>query len=137
MVIDPYPGSLIIGTNPRMVGQDGGPCCAAPDLTKSLVDGSGGPVTYHALRGKHSNTYLNELSSVSTVVLPTQMSFVDVLGCWPRATNRTTYWDIIGRAQPSQRRCHGSTRATAAKTATGIRQDGSGCVPTAERLPTR
>jgi predicted RNA-binding Zn-ribbon protein involved in translation (DUF1610 family) len=81
--------------------------------------------TYHGLRRKHVDSYLNEFVFRYNRRFYRHVSFETVLGLTARH-EPTGYWDIIERANPrkgvpTQRRA-----PRRRKTAAGMRQDGSG-----------
>ena len=85
--------------------------------------------TYHGLRRKHVDTYLNEYVFRYNRRFYRRVSFETILGL---AAHRepASYWDVIGRANP--RKGNVSLRRTPRrrKTATGMRQDGAALTQT-------
>ncbi len=80
--------------------------------------------TYHGLRRKHADTYLNEFVFRYNRRFYRHVSFETVLGLTARH-KPTGYWDIVGRANP--RKGNGTLRRAPRrrKTAAGMRQDSS------------
>ena len=70
-----------------------------PWTTGLLVDEAVELGTYHGLRRKHIDTYLNEFVFRYNRRFYRHVSFETVLGLASRH-QPTTYWDIIGRANP-------------------------------------
>ena len=83
--------------------------------------------TYHGLRRKHVDTYLNEYVFRYNRRFYRHVSFETILGL---AAHREPAWDVIGRANP--RKGNVSLRRTPRrrKTATGMRQDGAALTQT-------
>jgi hypothetical protein len=81
--------------------------------------------TYHGLRRKHVDTYLEEFVFRYNRRFYRHVSFETVLGLAAHH-EPVSYWDIAGRANP--RKGDATIRQTPRrrKTATGMRQDGSG-----------
>ena len=81
--------------------------------------------TYHGLRRKHADTYLNEFVFRYNRRFYRHASFETLLGLTARHAP-TSYWEIVGRANP--RKATQTPRRTPRnrKTATGMRQDGTG-----------
>jgi transposase-like protein len=81
--------------------------------------------TYHGLRRKHADTYLNEFVFRYNRRFHRHSSFETVLGLTARHAP-ASYWEIIGRANP--RKGNATTRRAprSRKTATGMRRDGIG-----------
>ena len=80
--------------------------------------------TYHGLRRKHVDTYLNEFVFRYNRRFYRHVSFETVLGLTARH-KPTGYWDIIGRANPRKGNATLRRATRRRKTATGMRQDGS------------
>ena len=81
--------------------------------------------TYHGLRRKHIDTYLNEFVFRYNRRFYRHASFETVLGL---ATHHepASYWDIIGRANPRKGTLVLRRAPRRRKAVTGMRQDGSG-----------
>src|ERR1019366_9319041 len=80
--------------------------------------------TYHGLRRKHVDTYLNEFVFRYNRRFYRHVSFETLLGLTARH-KPTGYWDIIGRANPRKGNATLRRATRRRKTATGMRQDGS------------
>src|ERR1019366_3485211 len=80
--------------------------------------------TYHGLRRKHVDTYLNEFVFRYNRRFYRHVSFETVLGLTARH-KPPGYWDIIGRANPRKGNATLRRATRRRKTATGMRQDGS------------
>jgi transposase-like protein len=81
--------------------------------------------TYHGLRRKHADTYLNEFVFRYNRRFYRHTSFETVLGLTARHAP-TSYWDIIGRANPRKGNATPRRTPRSRKTATGMRRDGIG-----------
>ena len=81
--------------------------------------------TYHGLRRKHVDTYLNEFVFRYNRRFYRHVSFETVLGL---ATHHkpTSYWDITARANPRIGTATPRRMPRRRKTAIGMRQDSSG-----------
>jgi transposase-like protein/predicted RNA-binding Zn-ribbon protein involved in translation (DUF1610 family) len=79
--------------------------------------------TYHGLRRKHIDTYLNEFVFRYNRRFYRHVSFETVLGL-ALHHQPTSYWDIIGRDNPRRGIATARRQPRRRKTATGIRQDG-------------
>ena len=84
--------------------------------------------TYHGLRRKHVDTYLEEFVFRYNRRFYRHVSFETLLGIASHH-EPVSYWDIAGRANP--RKCEKIIRRTLRqrKTATGMRRDGSATEP--------
>ncbi len=80
--------------------------------------------TYHGLRRKHVDSYLNEFVFRYNRRFYRHVSFETVLGLSARH-EPTGYWDIIGRANPRKGAITQRRAPRRRKTANGMRQDGS------------
>ena len=80
--------------------------------------------TYHGLRRKHLDTYLNEFVFRYNRRFYRHVSFETVLGLASRH-QPTNYWDIIGRDNPRKGLATVRRQPRRRKTATGTRQDAS------------
>lgn len=78
--------------------------------------------TYHGLRRKHIDSYLNEFVFRYNRRYYRHVSFKTLLGL---AANRapTSYWDITGRANPRKGRLTVRRSTRRRKAVTGLRQD--------------
>jgi ISXO2-like transposase domain/Transposase zinc-ribbon domain len=81
--------------------------------------------TYHGLRRKHADTYLNEFVFRYNRRFYRHASFETVLGLTARHAP-ASYWDIIGRANPRKGNATPRRTPRSRKTATGMRRDGIG-----------
>jgi|SRR5271155_281424 len=120
-----YPGLIDYRHDPRVVGKMAGHV-VLPWVHRvfSLVK-RWGLGTYHGLRRRHIDTYLNEFVFRYNRRFFRHVSFETILGL---AVHRepASYWDIIERANP--RKGSATLRRTPRrrKTEIGMRQDGSG-----------
>ena len=80
--------------------------------------------TYHGLRRKHVDTYLNEFVFRYNRRFYRHISFETVFGLASRR-QPTSYWDIIGRDNPRKGVATVRRQPRRRRTATGTRQDGS------------
>src|SRR5271163_1070944 len=83
--------------------------------------------TYHGLRRKHIDSYLNEFVFRYNRRFYRHASFETVLGLTAHHAP-ASYWDIIGRANPRKGTATPRRAPRSRKTATGMRQDGRGGV---------
>ena len=81
--------------------------------------------TYHGLRRKHVDTYLKEFVFRYNRRFYRHVSFETMLGLAAHH-EPASYWDIIGRANPRKADATIRRAPRRRKTATGMRQDGSG-----------
>jgi transposase-like protein len=81
--------------------------------------------TYHGLRRKHADSYLNEFVFRYNRRFHRHASFETVLGLTAHHAP-ASYWDIIGRANPRKGTATPRRAPRSRKTATGMRQDGMG-----------
>jgi transposase-like protein len=81
--------------------------------------------TYHGLRRKHVDTYLNEFVFRYNRRFSRHASFETVLGLTAHHAP-TSYWDIVGRDNPRKGTATPRRAPRSRKTATGMRQDGMG-----------
>ena len=81
--------------------------------------------TYHGLRRKHADTYLNEFVFRYNRRFYRHASFEAMLGLATRHAP-TSYWEIVGRANPRKGAETPRRTPRSRKTATGMRQDGIG-----------
>src|ERR1017187_238614 len=119
-----YPGLTDYRHDPRVVGNMAGHV-VLPWMHRafSLLK-RWGLGTYHGLRRKHVDTYLNEFVFRYNRRFYRHVSFETVLGLTARH-KPTGYWDIIGRANPRKGNATLRRATRRRKTATGMRQDGS------------
>ncbi len=80
--------------------------------------------TYHGLRRKHVDTYLNEFVFRYNRRFHRHTSFETVLGLTAHHAP-TSYWDIVGRDNPRKGTATRRRAPRSIKTATGMRQDGT------------
>ena len=92
-----YPGLIDYRHDPRVVGQDGGAHRAAVDLPGLRLDEAVELGTYHGLRRKHVDTYLNEYVFRYNRRFYRHVSFETILGL---AAHRepASYWDVTSAA---------------------------------------
>jgi transposase-like protein len=88
--------------------------------------------TYHGLRRKHIDTYLNEFVFRYNRRFHRHISFETMLGLVTHH-EPTSYWDVIGRANPRQGVPAIRHAPRRRKTATGMRQDDSAGALTADQ----
>ena len=81
--------------------------------------------TYHGLRRKHVDTYLNEFVFRYNRRFYRHVSFETVLGLTTHH-KPTSYWDITARANPRKGTATLRRMPRRRKTATGMRRDGPG-----------
>lgn len=119
-----YPGLTDYRHDPRVVGKMAGHV-VLPWIHRvfSLVK-RWGLGTYHGLRRKHIDTYLNEFVFRYNRRFYRHASFDAMLGL--AAQNEpASYWDVIGRANPRKGDVTVRRAPRRRKTATGMHQDGS------------
>ena len=118
-----YPGLTDYRHDPRTVGKMAGHV-VLPWIHRvfSLMK-RWGLGTYHGLRRKHIDTYLNEFVFRYNRRFYRHVSFETVLGLASHH-HPTSYWDIIGRDNPRRGIATIRRRPRRRRTATGIRQDG-------------
>ena len=80
--------------------------------------------TYHGLRRKHIDTYLNEFVFRYNRRFYRHASFETMLGLAAQH-EPASYWDVIGRTNPRKGDVALRRAPRRRKTATGMRQDGS------------
>ena len=119
-----YPGLTDYRHDPRVVGKMAGHV-VLPWIHRvfSLMK-RWGLGTYHGLRRKHIDTYLNEFVFRYNRRFYRHVSFETILGLASHH-QPTSYWDIIGRDNPRKGMAMIRRRPRRRRTATGIRQDGS------------
>src|SRR5271167_4813208 len=119
-----YPGLTDYRHDPRVVGKMAGHA-VLPWIHRvfSLMKRSG-LGTYHGLRRKHVDTYLNEFVFRYNRRFYRHVSFETILGLASRR-QPTSYWEIIGRDNPRKGVATVWRQPRRRKTATGIRQDTS------------
>jgi predicted RNA-binding Zn-ribbon protein involved in translation (DUF1610 family) len=119
-----YPGLTDYRHDPRTVGKMAGHV-VLPWIHRvfSLVK-RWGLGTYHGLRRKHVDTYLNEFVFRYNRRFYRHVSFETVLGLAAHH-EPASYWDIVGRANPRKGAATLRRTGRRRKTATGMRRDGS------------
>src|SRR6202049_3959804 len=124
-----YPGLTDYRHDPRVVGKMAGHVLL-PWIHRvfSLVK-RWGLGTYHGLRRRHLDTYLNEFVFRYNRRFYRHASFETILGIAAHH-DPASYWDIIGRANPRKRTSALRRTPRRRKTATGMRPDGSGAAQT-------
>ncbi len=124
-----YPGLTDYRHDPRVVGKMAAHV-VLPWVHRvfSLVK-RWGLGTYHGLRRKHVDTYLNEFVFRYNRRFYRHASFETILGLASHH-EPASYWDIIGRANPRQGTPALRRAPRRRKTAGGMRPDGSGKVRT-------
>jgi len=122
-----YPGLTDYRHDPRVVGKMAAHV-VLPWVHRvfSLVK-RWGLGTYHGLRRKHVDTYLNEFVFRYNRRFYRHASFETILGLASHH-EPASYWDIIGRANPRQGAPALRRAPRRRKTAGGMRPDGSGKV---------
>src|SRR3982075_230198 len=130
-----YPGLTDYRHDPRVVGKMAAHV-VLPWVHRvfSLVK-RGGLGTYHGLRRKHVDTYLNEFVFRYNRRFSRHASFETILGLASHH-EPASYWDIIGRANPRQGAPALRRAPRRRKTAGGMRPDGSGKVRTDGQIQT-
>jgi hypothetical protein len=119
-----YPGLTDYRHDPRTVGKMAGHV-VLPWIHRvfSLVK-RWGLGTYHGLRRKHVDTYLNEFVFRYNRRFYRHVSFETVLGLAAHH-EPASYWDIVGRANPRKGAATLRRTPRRRKTPTGMRRDGS------------
>jgi len=130
-----YPGLTDYRHDPRVVGKMAAHV-VLPWVHRvfSLVK-RWGLGTYHGLRRKHVDTYLNEFVFRYNRRFYRHASFETILGLASHH-EPASYWDIIGRANPRQGTPALRRTPRRRKTAGGMRPDGSGKVRTDGQIQT-
>ena len=130
-----YPGLTDYRHDPRVVGKMAAHV-VLPWVHRvfSLVK-RWGLGTYHGLRRKHVDTYLNEFVFRYNRRFYRHASFETILGLASHH-EPASYWDIIGRANPRQGTPALRRAPRRRKTAGGMRPDGSGKVRTDGQIQT-
>jgi transposase-like protein len=130
-----YPGLTDYRHDPRVVGKMAAQV-VLPWVHRvfSLVK-RWGLGTYHGLRRKHVDTYLNEFVFRYNRRFYRHASFETILGLASHH-EPASYWDIIGRANPRQGAPALRRAPRRRKTAGGMRPDGSGKVRTDGQIQT-
>ena len=119
-----YPGLTDYRHDPRTVGKMAGHV-VLPWIHRvfSLMK-RWGLGTYHGLRRKHVDTYLNEFVFRYNRRFYRHVSFETMLGLASRH-HPTSYWDIVGRDNPRKGVPTVRRRPRRRRTATGMQQDRS------------
>ncbi len=120
-----YPGLTDYRHDPRVVGKMAGHVVLPWVHRVFSLMKRWGLGTYHGLRRKHVDTYLNEFVFRYNRRFHRHASFETVLGLTAHH-EPTSYWDIIGRANPRKGDATLRRAPRRRKTATGMCQDGSG-----------
>jgi ISXO2-like transposase domain len=119
-----YPGLTDYRHDPRTVGKMAGrPYRAALDSSGLRADETLGLGTYHGLRRKHIDTYLNEFVFRYNRRFYRHVSFETMLGLASHH-HPTSYWDIVGRDNPRKGVPTVRRQPRRRRTATGMRADG-------------
>ena len=120
----PYPGLTDYRHDPRTVGKMAGHV-VLPWIHRvfSLMK-RWGLGTYHGLRRKHVDTYLNEFVFRYNRRFYRHVSFETMLGLASHH-HPTSYWDIVGRDNPRKGMPTVRRQPRRRRTATGMQQDGS------------
>jgi len=128
-----YPGLTDYRHDPRVVGKMAGHV-VLPWIHRifSLVK-RWGLGTYHGLRRKHLDTYLNEFVFRYNRRFYRHASFETILGLASHH-KPAGYWDIIGRANPRKGTPALRRAPRRRKTASGMRPDGSGQARSDDRI---
>ena len=128
-----YPGLTGYRHDPRVVGKMAGHV-VLPWIHRvfSLVK-RWGLGTYHGLRRKHLDTYLNEFVFRYNRRFYRHASFETILGLASHH-EPAGYWDIIGRANPRKGTPALRRAPRRRKTASGMRPDGSGQARSDDRI---
>jgi predicted RNA-binding Zn-ribbon protein involved in translation (DUF1610 family)/transposase-like protein len=119
-----YPGLTDYRHDPRTVGKMAGHIVLSWIHRVFSLMKRWGLGTYHGLRRKHVDTYLNEFVFRYNRRFYRHVSFETVLGLASRR-QPTSYWEIIGRDNPRKGVATVRRQPRRRKTATGIRQDTS------------
>jgi hypothetical protein len=127
-----YPGLNDYRHDPRVVGKMAGHV-VLPWIHRvfSLMK-RWGLGTYHGLRRRHIDTYLNEFVFRYNRRFYRHASFETILGLAAHQ-QPASYWDIIGRANPRKGTLALRRAPRRRKTATGMRHDSSGGAQTADQ----
>src|SRR5216684_933679 len=120
-----YPGLTGYRHDPRVVGKMAGHVVLPWVHRVFSLMKRWGLGTYHGLRRKHVDTYLNEFVFRYNRRFHRHASFETVLGLAAHH-EPASYWDIIGRANPRKGDATLRRAPRRRKPATGMRQDGSG-----------
>jgi transposase-like protein len=120
-----YPGLTDYRHDPRVIGKMAGHV-VLPWIHRvfSLMK-RWGLGTYHGLRRKHVDTYLNEFVFRYNRRFYRHASFETVLGLTARHAP-SSYWDIVGRPNPRKGEATPRRAPRHRKTAVGMRRDGTG-----------
>jgi len=130
-----YPGAPGVSHDPHVIGKMAAHVVLSwVHRVFSLVK-RWGLGTYHGLRRKHVDTYLNEFVFRYNRSFYRHASFETILGLASHH-EPASYWDIIGRANPRQGAPALRRAPRRRKTAGGMRPDGSGKVRTDGQIQT-
>ena len=128
-----YPGLTGYRHDPRVVGKMAAHVVLPWIYRVFALVKRWGLGTYHGLRRKHADTYLNEFVFRYNRRFYRHASFETVLGLTARHAP-TSYWDIIGRANPRKGNVTPRRAPRSRKTATGMRRDASAARKTAAKI---
>ncbi len=120
-----YPGLTDYRHDPRIVGKMAAHIVLPWIYRVFALVKRWGLGTYHGLRRKHADTYLNEFVFRYNRRFYRHASFETVLGLTAHHAP-ASYWDIIGRANPRKGTATPRRAPRRRKTATGMRQDSIG-----------
>jgi predicted RNA-binding Zn-ribbon protein involved in translation (DUF1610 family) len=124
-----YPGLTDYRHDPRVVGKMAGHVVLPWIHRVFALMKRWGLGTYHGLRRKHADTYLNEFVFRYNRRFYRHVSFETMLGLAAHH-EPASYWDVIGRANPRKGDVALRRASRRRKTATGMRQDGSASAQT-------
>ncbi len=120
-----YPGLTDYRHDPRVVGKMAGHVVLPWNHRVFSLMKRWGLGTYHGLRRKHVDTYLNEFVFRYNRRFYRHTSFETVLGLTARHAP-SSYWDIVGRPNPRKGEATPRRAPRHRKTAVGMRRDGAG-----------
>ena len=119
-----YPGLADYRHDPRTVGKMAGHVVLPWIHRVFALMKRWGLGTYHGLRRKHVDTYLNEFVFRYNRRFYRHVSFETMLGLASHH-HPTSYWDIVGRDNPRKGVPTVRRQPRRRRTATGMQQDGS------------
>jgi len=119
-----YPGLTDYRHDPRTVGKMAGHILLPWIHRVFALMKRWGLGTYHGLRRKHIDTYLNEFVFRYNRRFYRHVSFETMLGLASHH-HPTSYWDIVGRDNPRKGVPTVRRQPRRRRTATGMRADGS------------
>ena len=120
-----YPGLTDYRHDPRVVGKMAGHVMLPWIHRVFSLMKRWGLGTYHGLRRKHVDSYLNEFVFRYNRRFYRHASFETVLGLTARHAP-SSYWDIVGRPNPRKGEATPRRAPRHRKTAVGMRRDGAG-----------